>query len=174
MMFKKAVPNLISLSRLPLTLLIWHFISNSAFTAAFITFIAAALTDWFDGLVARWLGAESELGAILDPFADKFLYIGALWAMYDPLPIFWTIVFTVPPESFLMLIRIPPLKNLLKPSIKATKIGKIKMGFQSSAVILMMLWFIWKTPILIVLGMTIANIAVFFSWWSLWSHFQNR
>lgn len=55
--------------------------------------VAAALSDMFDGLVARWLRVESDTGRLLDPVADKFfvlmlagtlLYEGALhplWAV---------------------------------------------------------------------------------------------
>ena len=36
---------------------------------------AAALSDLFDGLVARWLRAESDTGRLLDPVADKFFVL---------------------------------------------------------------------------------------------------
>jgi CDP-diacylglycerol--glycerol-3-phosphate 3-phosphatidyltransferase len=39
-------------------------------------FVIAALTDWLDGWLARRMGAESALGALLDPIADKVL-VGA-------------------------------------------------------------------------------------------------
>ena len=41
-------------------------------------FVAAAVTDFFDGWLARKLKAESLLGAILDPIADKVLIAGAI------------------------------------------------------------------------------------------------
>jgi cardiolipin synthase len=42
---------------------------------ALITFFAAALTDLFDGLIARWTGQKTTLGAWLDPMADKLLLV---------------------------------------------------------------------------------------------------
>lgn len=42
---------------------------------ALITFAAAGATDLFDGLVARLTGASTELGAWLDPMADKLLVL---------------------------------------------------------------------------------------------------
>ncbi len=39
-------------------------------------FVVAALSDWLDGWLARAIGAESPLGALLDPIADKVL-VGA-------------------------------------------------------------------------------------------------
>lgn len=37
--------------------------------------VAAALTDAFDGLAARWLRAESDVGRLLDPVADKLFVL---------------------------------------------------------------------------------------------------
>ena len=41
-------------------------------------FIAAAVTDWFDGYLARALGQTSAFGAFLDPVADKLMVAAAL------------------------------------------------------------------------------------------------
>jgi CDP-diacylglycerol--glycerol-3-phosphate 3-phosphatidyltransferase len=46
--------------------------------AAFAAFVAAAVTDFFDGWLARRLGAVSVWGAILDPIADKVLICAAV------------------------------------------------------------------------------------------------
>lgn len=43
-------------------------------------FVIAALTDWLDGWLARAMGAQSALGALLDPIADKVLVGGYLVA----------------------------------------------------------------------------------------------
>ena len=40
---------------------------------ALFTFLAAGVTDLFDGLIARWSGQSTTLGAWLDPMADKLL-----------------------------------------------------------------------------------------------------
>ena len=45
---------------------------------AFIAFVVAAVTDFFDGWLARKFNAESLLGAILDPIADKVLVAAAI------------------------------------------------------------------------------------------------
>ena len=45
--------------------------------AAFI-FWFAAITDWFDGYLARKLNQQSSLGAFIDPLADKLMVISAL------------------------------------------------------------------------------------------------
>jgi len=70
------IPNALSLSRLalvvPITALIWQ---DGSLDWLFGLVMAAILTDWFDGRVARWLDTESEWGKVLDPIADK---IGAI------------------------------------------------------------------------------------------------
>ncbi len=45
------------------------------FLLAFILWVTAAVTDIFDGIIARWLNQRSRLGAILDPAADKTMMI---------------------------------------------------------------------------------------------------
>jgi cardiolipin synthase len=42
---------------------------------ALVTFFAAGLTDMLDGLIARWTGQKTTLGAWLDPMADKLLLV---------------------------------------------------------------------------------------------------
>jgi len=44
---------------------------------ALILYVAAAITDWFDGFLARTMNQQSDLGKMLDPIADKLL-VGAL------------------------------------------------------------------------------------------------
>ncbi|MCB1958103.1 MAG: CDP-alcohol phosphatidyltransferase family protein, partial [Rhodocyclaceae bacterium] len=45
---------------------------------AAIIFVAAAVTDWFDGYLARYLKQTSAFGAFLDPVADKLMVAAAL------------------------------------------------------------------------------------------------
>jgi len=45
---------------------------------ATVLFVAAAITDWFDGWLARRMGQTSSFGAFLDPVADKLLVCAAL------------------------------------------------------------------------------------------------
>ena len=46
--------------------------------AATLVFIIAAVTDWFDGFLARRWNQTSAFGAFLDPVADKLMVAGAL------------------------------------------------------------------------------------------------
>ena len=62
-------PNLLSLARIPLALL-FPFASRSV-PAALLVLGLAGLTDVLDGWLARRLGAETAIGAVIDPVADK-------------------------------------------------------------------------------------------------------
>jgi len=56
--------------------------SVGARLVAFVLFLAAAITDWFDGYLARKRKQETDLGRILDPLADKLLLVGTFVPMY--------------------------------------------------------------------------------------------
>ncbi|HRK62180.1 MAG TPA: phosphatidylglycerophosphatase A [Candidatus Omnitrophota bacterium] len=79
----KYLPNLLSLARAFMGLVIPQMIcsSYSALHAwAALVFTLAAITDYFDGWLARKLAVTSETGKWLDPLADKVLTLGCLWA----------------------------------------------------------------------------------------------
>jgi cardiolipin synthase len=69
------LPNAITLARLcAVPLAVWLMVQHR-FQAAFWLFVAAGVSDAIDGLLARRMGAHSELGAALDPVADKALLV---------------------------------------------------------------------------------------------------
>lgn len=49
---------------------------------AFLLFLVAAISDWFDGYLARVRKEETNLGRMLDPLADKMLLLGTFVPMY--------------------------------------------------------------------------------------------
>jgi CDP-diacylglycerol--glycerol-3-phosphate 3-phosphatidyltransferase len=90
----KSIPNILTIGRLVLALAVLVLLAvggdsipgirvlpedHQVFRAwAFAAFVVAAVTDFFDGWLARKLGATSLLGAILDPIADKVLIAAAI------------------------------------------------------------------------------------------------
>ena len=71
------LPNSLTLLRLFSIPLFLGFLGYRHYRAALWVFGFAALTDSLDGTVARWFDAKTELGAILDPFADKLMLVSA-------------------------------------------------------------------------------------------------
>jgi CDP-diacylglycerol---glycerol-3-phosphate 3-phosphatidyltransferase len=79
------LPNGLTVARIIVTPAIaaLPFVGNSgARLGAFLLFLAAAITDWFDGHLARTRKQETDLGRILDPLADKLLLVGTFVPMY--------------------------------------------------------------------------------------------
>src|SRR5213080_3338324 len=78
------IPNLLSLSRMLTTILVFVLIllnSPWAFLTATALFILASVTDFFDGYLARRLKVVSPLGVFLDLTADKVFVSGILIAL---------------------------------------------------------------------------------------------
>ena len=74
-----AIPLLVCVSLVPFDA--WG--EHSRNLVATILFILASITDWLDGWLARRLGQQTELGAFLDPVADKLLVCVALVMLLD-------------------------------------------------------------------------------------------
>jgi len=70
------LPNQLTVSRIVLSVVLFVCIAYKLYPAAFVLFIVAASTDWLDGFLARKYGLVTQLGRILDPFADKMIICG--------------------------------------------------------------------------------------------------
>jgi CDP-diacylglycerol--glycerol-3-phosphate 3-phosphatidyltransferase len=71
------VPNAVTCSRLVLAVVLFVLLALGYYPASLGVFIFAACTDWIDGYWARKYGQITQLGRILDPFADKLIVCGA-------------------------------------------------------------------------------------------------
>src|SRR6478735_2675065 len=69
------IPNLITVGRLFLVPVVIVMIVNAQWEGAFIIFVVAGISDAVDGFLAKRCGMASELGAYLDPIADKALIV---------------------------------------------------------------------------------------------------
>jgi CDP-diacylglycerol--glycerol-3-phosphate 3-phosphatidyltransferase len=70
------VPNQLTVARLVLSIFCFVFLSFDNYLFGLILFVIAAGTDWVDGYWARKYGQITQLGRILDPFADKIIICG--------------------------------------------------------------------------------------------------
>ena len=71
----RSLPNLITLARLFLAPLAVAMIVSQRYVEAFVIFVVAGVSDAVDGFIAKRFNLQSELGAYLDPLADKALLI---------------------------------------------------------------------------------------------------
>ncbi len=70
-----SIPNLITLGRILLVPIVVWAIASGRMQLAFLLFLAAAISDGVDGFLAKRFGMTTELGAYLDPLADKVLIV---------------------------------------------------------------------------------------------------
>jgi len=69
------IPNLITLGRILLVPVVVWAIASNAMWIAFVLFLVAGVSDGVDGFLAKRLDMRTELGAYLDPLADKALIV---------------------------------------------------------------------------------------------------
>ena len=160
MFTKAALPNLLTVLRLVLTLVMfacfaavaWVHEQGAAMDQAMIflilrialaSFVIAAVTDFFDGWLARRWKVESLFGAILDPIADKILVCAAalgLIAVHVQPPVLVPIGIILFRE-----FAVSALREVLAPRgliLKVTALAKIKTALQLVALgALMVAWF---------------------------------
>lgn len=80
------LPNILTVSRVPLMFIVVGLMYadfSYAATMAFWLYIAAALTDWLDGKIARERGEVSSFGRFMDAVIDKVMVIGLMIALVN-------------------------------------------------------------------------------------------
>lgn len=78
------LPNILTLSRIPMMFVIVWLMRESftgAATAAFVLFVIAGITDWADGYAARKMNLVSNFGILMDALTDKILVLGLMVAL---------------------------------------------------------------------------------------------
>lgn len=88
------LPNIITIARVLLIPVVAFLLLDHDYKLAFTVFIVAAVGDWVDGFLARRLNQMSQLGAVLDPVADKMtmMIVAILMAAQGMLPIWLAVV----------------------------------------------------------------------------------
>lgn len=109
-------------------------IGVSGYALAIVIFLAAALTDIFDGYLARRRNQVSKLGKFLDPIADKLLVSAALIVLVEKhLAPSWAVVIILGREFIVTGLRSVAASEGIV--IQARNIGKIKMWAQCVAIV---------------------------------------
>jgi cardiolipin synthase len=76
-----SIPNFITVARILLVPIIVWAIAAGEMRGAFLLFLVAAVSDAVDGFLAKRFGMATELGAYLDPLADKILIVSIYVAL---------------------------------------------------------------------------------------------
>lgn len=170
----KHVPNVLTCLRLCLVPLTIYALLDGQMLIAFGLFVAAGLTDAVDGALARALDARTELGARLDPLADKALLVACYVTLsYMGLLPVWLVVLVVLRDVFILgtalsyylwgelkvkPLRISKINTLLQIVLAATIMGSLgfdiktfgvyAFGVSSIAVIQFLIWAVALTTLL--------------------------
>ena len=90
------IPNLLTLMRIGMVPWLVVLLQNQQFALSLIVFVVAGLTDALDGFIAKRFNAQTYLGSLLDPLADKGLLVSSyiMLSVLGLIP-FWLMVTVV-------------------------------------------------------------------------------
>ena len=119
------VPNLISILRLAaVPVFVWLLIGENRPLAAAALLGVLGATDWVDGWIARKFNQVSELGKVLDPTADRIMFLVAVFTMMiDESVALWFGILTLVREGVVAIAALI-LGALGARALKVTWVGK--------------------------------------------------
>lgn len=168
------LPNALSLVRIfliPVLVVFLIAVPRPYNLTAAAVFLAAVLTDWLDGRIARSTRQVTTLGKLLDPVADKLLISASLISLVQVgrVPA-WMVVLIVGRDIAVTGLRaIAATQNVI---IQASDFGKLTMTTEVIAVALLILnW----PPVSLALGQAVLTVAMALSvssgavyFWKFW------
>lgn len=168
------IPNSLTLLRIvliPVFVLLFYLDFAGARQLAAVIFILAAITDWFDGYLARQLQQMSQFGAFLDPVADKLMVAVALVVLVAADADNWLITVTaaviIGREITVSALREWMAELGSRTTVAVSLIGKFKTAAQMTAISLML----WHQPLLGLpiyqIGTLLLYLAAVLTLWSM-------
>jgi CDP-diacylglycerol--glycerol-3-phosphate 3-phosphatidyltransferase len=184
---KLTLPNLLTIFRIALIpvlfLLFWLPPPTIIKPLCSMLFTLAAITDWFDGYLARRLDQHSNFGEFLDPVADKLMVMAALILIVSAEPEFWMVIpvtIIIGREIVISALREWMAEVGKRAAVKVSKLGKVKTTFQMFAIgFLLWRYDIFGIPIyeigyillLIAAGLTIVSMLIYLK--AAWPHIKS-
>jgi cardiolipin synthase len=156
-----SIPNLITLARILAVPVILWAITSGEMRIAFALFLAAGVSDLVDGFLAKRFGMATELGAYLDPLADKAMIVSIYVALgiVEAIPR-WLVILVVSRD--IMIVSAVILSWLVDKPVKPKPIAVSKLNTVAqivyATVVLAALTFGWEIPL--VLGVLMGVVAV--------------
>ena len=174
------IPNILTLARIiliPVFLLVAYWPPAMGFneTSPDVTrhiilttiFVVAAVTDWFDGYLARRWNQSTRFGAFLDPVADKVMVAIAMVLVAEHYHTWWV---TLPAATMIAReIIISALREWMaelgkRSSVAVSWIGKVKTTAQMAALV----WMLWRPNIWVEwAGIGLFLVAAVLTLWSM-------
>ncbi|MEJ2044481.1 MAG: CDP-diacylglycerol--glycerol-3-phosphate 3-phosphatidyltransferase [Reinekea sp.] len=167
------IPNLLTLLRLvliPVCVIVYYVPEGWAYLTAAILFTIAAVTDWFDGYLARKLGQTTPFGAFLDPVADKLIVAAALVVLVESHSTVWlTIpaVIIIGREIVISALREWMAEVGKRSSVAVNMIGKVKTTVQMVAIGVLLSQSPDNETLLSTVGLVALQVAAVLTLWSM-------
>ncbi len=163
------IPNILTLMRvllIPVMLLVAYLPLQWRFELVALVFAVAAITDWFDGYLARALDQGSAFGRFLDPVADKLMVAAALILLVEWHANVWMVIPAIVIIS--REITISALREWMaevgkRANVAVGSIGKWKTTAQMVAITLLLL----NNSVLMPLAWGLLYVAVVLTLWSM-------
>lgn len=169
------VPNVITLIRLALVPVTAYLLWHEVYGLALVVFLSAAISDFLDGVIARTFNQSSELGATLDPIADKLNMFAAtvMLAVKGLLPL-WLAVAIVLRDVVIVIGAIAYRLTVGHIEIAPTMLSKINTFIEFGVLLLVManaaLWFnasTWLPAVFLLVFVTVLASGTQYVWtWS--------
>ncbi len=168
------IPNSLTLLRIlliPVFVLFFYLDFAGARQLSALIFILAAITDWFDGYLARQLQQMSKFGAFLDPVADKLMVAAALVMLVaadaDNWMVTVTAVVIIGREITVSALREWMAELGSRTTVAVSMVGKVKTAVQMIAIAIML----WHQPVfglpVYAIGSMLLYVAAVLTLWSM-------
>lgn len=123
------IPNIISFIRL-LGVAVFGWLILAGFDVwAVVLLVAFGATDWLDGYLARRLRQRTELGARLDPVADRLYILMAIVALFARGIIPWWLVAVLVARDVMLVLLVPVLRRTGRVALPVNTTGKAATMF---------------------------------------------
>lgn len=167
------LPNLLTILRvlvIPVVMAMFYLPWKYANQAAAVLFLLAAITDWFDGWLARRWNQTSRFGAFLDPVADKLLVAVSLVMLLEAQPggvLALLCAVIIGREIAISALREWMAELGQRASVAVGMVGKFKTAAQMTAIVMML----WREPVLglpiYLIGNVLLGVAAVLTVWSM-------
>lgn len=174
------IPNILTVIRIilvPVFVVFFYLDFHGSQWVAAGLFLLASLTDWLDGFIARYFQQTTQLGAFLDPVADKLMVAAALVLIVNGYPSAWI---AIPAAAIIVReIVVSALREWMaelgkRAVVKVSSIGKVKTATQMAAILILLLFHQTQTQYwwCVFFGKVLLYIAVVLTVYSMWLYLK--
>jgi CDP-diacylglycerol---glycerol-3-phosphate 3-phosphatidyltransferase len=136
-----SIPTLLSLGRMVLAPFFVYFFLQGSYLLALLIFTVAALSDACDGYIARKYDMASQLGAFIDPLADKVLIAAALLCfILKDFASWWVLGVIIGRDVLVTVLRVAAQRR--GAYLVTTRLAQYKTAAQMVMIYLAFIWLI--------------------------------